>query len=89
MAQEQIDLDLDGKLVPVPRDVVSSIAAAAAASAGVSERHRELSLVLSRALEEGRVTLAQAEVRALCAVLEQEHPDRFGSAGAELLRAAA
>jgi hypothetical protein len=89
MAQEQIDLDLDGNVVPVPRDVVSSIAAAAAARAGVSERHRELSLVLSRALEEGRVTLAQAEVRALCAVLEQEHPDRFGSAGAELLRAAA
>jgi len=89
MAHEQIELDLDGKVVPVPRDVVSGIAAAAAARAGVSERHRELSLLLSRALEEGSVSLAQAEVRTLCAVLEEDHPDRFGSAGTELLRAAA
>ncbi len=89
MAREMIDLDLDGKVVPVPRDVVSEIAAAAAARAGVSAQHRDLSLLLVRALESGYARLGQGEVRALCAVLEGEHPDRFGTAGAELLRAVA
>jgi hypothetical protein len=89
MAQEQVELDLDGKVVPVRGEVVSEIAAAAAARAGVSQRHRELSLLLGRALESGRARLGQAEVRALCAVLEEEHPDRFGPAAAELLRAVA
>jgi len=84
-----IEIDLDGTAVAVPRDVVGELAAAAAARAGVSERHRDLSLLLGRALESGRVTLGPAEVRALCAVLEEEHPDRFGAAGAELRRAAA
>lgn len=84
-----IELDLDGKVVPVPREVVSDLAAAAAARAGVSERHRDLSLHLSRALDSGRASLGQGDVRALCAVLEEEHPDRFGPAAAELLRAVA
>jgi hypothetical protein len=84
-----IEVGLDGKVVTVPRDVVSAIAAAAAARAGVSERHRDLSLHLNRALESGRVTLGQAEVRALVAVLEEEHPDGFGPAAAELRRAVA
>lgn len=84
-----IEIDLDGRSVTVPREVVTEIAAAAAARAGVSERHRDLSLQLNRALESGRVNLGRGEVRALVAVLEQEHPDRFGSAAAELLRAAA
>ena len=87
--QETIEIDLDGKAVPVPRDLVSALAAAAAARAGVSERHRDLSLLLGRALESGHASLGQAELRALCAVLEEEHPDRFGPAGAELLRAVA
>ena len=87
--QEMIEIDLDGRAVSVPRDDVSAIAAAAATRAGVSERHRDLSLHLGRALESGRVTLGQGEVRALVAVLEEEHPDRFGPAAAELLRAAA
>jgi hypothetical protein len=86
---EPIDLDLDGKVVPVPREVVSGLGAAAAARAGVSARHRDLSLLLGRALAEGHVRLGQGEVRALCAVLEEEHPDRFGPAAAELWRAAA
>jgi hypothetical protein len=89
MAQEQIELDLDGKVVSVPGEVVSEIAAAAAARAGVSQRHRELSLILGRALESGRARLGQGDVRALVAVLEEEHPDRFGPAAAELRRAAA
>jgi hypothetical protein len=35
------------------------------------------------------VTLGQGELRALVAVLEEEHPDRFGPAAAELRRAVA
>ena len=91
MAQEQIEIELslDGKVIPVPGEVVSAIAAAAAGLAGVSQRHRDLSLVLGRALESGRGRLGQGEVRALVAVLEEEHPDRFGPAAAELLRAVA
>jgi hypothetical protein len=90
MAEEgMIEIDLDGKTVAVPRGVVSELAAAAAASAGVSERHRDLSLLLGRALETGHAPLGQADVRALCAVLEREHPDRFGPAADELRRAAA
>jgi hypothetical protein len=84
-----IELDLDGKVVAVPRNVVGDLAAAAATRAGVSERHRDLSLHLGRALESGRVSLGHGEVRALAAVLEEEHPDRFGPAAAELLRAVA
>jgi hypothetical protein len=87
--EEAIEINLDGKIVAVPRDVVSAIAAAAATRAGVSERHRDLSLHLHRALESGQVTLGQGEVRALVAVLEEEHPERFGPAAAELRRAVA
>jgi hypothetical protein len=89
MEAEQIRLDLDGKVVPVPREVVSGIAAAAAGRAGVSARHRDLSLLLHRALDLGHAILGRGDVRALCAVLEEEHPDRFGPAAAELLRAVA
>jgi hypothetical protein len=89
VAQEQIELDLDGKVIPVPGEIVSEIAAAAAARAGVSQRHRELSLHLNRALDSGHVTLGQAHIRALVAVLEEEHPERFGPAAAELRRSVA
>jgi hypothetical protein len=90
MSQEEaIEIDLDGKTVAVPRDVVSELAAAGAARAGLSERHRDLSLLLSRALDTGHVRLGQGEVRALCAVLEEEHPDRFGPSAAQLLEAVA
>jgi hypothetical protein len=86
---DDIELDLDGKAVSVPRELVGGLAAAAAARAGVSTRHRELSLLLHRALESGRASLRRVEVSALCAVLEEAHPDRFGPAGAELLRTVA
>lgn len=82
-----IEIGLDGKIVAVPRDVVSALAAAAAARAGISARHRDLSLHLNRALESGRVNLGQGEVRALVAVLEEEHSDGLGPAAAELRRA--
>jgi hypothetical protein len=87
MAQT-VEIGLDGKFVAVPRDVVSALAAAAAAHAGISERHRELSLHLSRALQSGRASLDQGEVRALVAVLEEQHPD-LGPAAAELRQAVA
>jgi len=89
MQEAAIEIDLDGKLVAVPRDVVSDLAAAAAARAGISRRHRDLSLHLGRALESGRVSLGRPELRALVAVLEQEHPGCFGPAVAELVRAVA
>ena len=89
MAEELVEIYLAGQVVRVPREVVSGLAAAAAARAGVSARHRDLSLLLGRGLEAGHVSLGQGEVRALCAVLEEEHPDHFGSAAAELRRAAA
>ena len=89
MAEEEIELNLDGKAVSVPRELVGGLAAAAAARAGISARHRDLSLLLHRSLESGRGSLRRMEVRTLCLVLEEAHPDRFGPAGAELLRAVA
>jgi len=88
MTQPPIELDLDGKAVPVPRELADRLAAAAAARAGVSAQHRDLSLLLARGLETGHASMGQAEVRVLCAVLEEEL-DRFGPAAAELLRAVA
>ncbi len=89
MSEETIELGLDGKAVAVPPELVRGLAAGAAARAGVSARHRDLSLLLGRALETGQATLGPGEIRALCAVLEEEHPDRLGPAAAELLRAVA
>lgn len=86
MPQDTIDLDLDGKVVPVPRELVGWLAAAAAARAGVSARHRALSLLLGRALESGEVGLDRDNVRALCAVIEEEHADGFDPAWIDVLR---
>jgi hypothetical protein len=88
MNDNEIELDLDGKTVCVSRDVVSAIAASAAADAGISDRHRDLSILLGRALESGRAILDRGDVRALCAVLEAER-ESFGPGAAELLRAVA
>jgi hypothetical protein len=85
--EEMVEIDLAGNVVPVPRDVVAALAAAAAARAGVSGRHRELSLLLHRALESGRATLGLADVRTVCAVLEEEQSDGFGPAAATLRQA--
>jgi hypothetical protein len=89
MAEETIDLDLDGKVVPVPRELVSGLAAAAAARAGVSARHRDLSLLFGRALESGHARLGQKEMRSLCAVLEEKEGDLLDPSWIELLREAA
>lgn len=85
MGEETIELGLDGKVVSVPSELVRALAAAAAARAGVSARHRDLSLLLGHAFETGQATLGPSEIRALCAVLEEEHPDCLGPAAAELL----
>jgi hypothetical protein len=69
---DQIQLDVVGDAVVLPRDLVSSLAIAAASRAGVSSRHRDLSLVLRRALDAGKATLNRAEARALRVVLEEE-----------------
>jgi hypothetical protein len=87
MAEEMIELDVHGRLVGVPNEVVGRLAAAAAAQAGVSSRHRDLSLLLRRGLDAGRVTLSRGEVRALRALLEDE-PSGYGAEGEELLLAA-
>ena len=89
MPHDTIDLDLDGKVVPVPRELVSTLAAAAATRAGVSARHRDLSLLLGRALESGGASLDQGGVRALCAVIEEEQGDAWDPAWLALLREAA
>ena len=89
MDQETVDLDLDGKVVVVPRELVGGLAAAAATHAGVSARHRDLSLLLGRSLETGHAGLGQEEMRALCAVLEEEHGDGFDPDLINLLREAA
>jgi hypothetical protein len=87
VATEEIELDLHGRPVGVPREVVSRLAAAAAARAGVSSRHRDLSLVLGRGLDAGRVRLSRSEARTLRAVLEEQQGG-FGAEGEELFRAA-
>jgi hypothetical protein len=87
MSEEMIELGLDGNAVSVPRELVRALAAGAAARARVSARHRDLSLLLGRALETGQATIGPNEIRALGAVLEEEHLDRLGPAAAELLRA--
>jgi hypothetical protein len=86
---QTIEIALDGKVVAVPREVVSALGAAAAARAGISEQHRDLSLHLNRALESGHVTLGRGEMRALVAVLEEAHLDGLGPAAAELRQAVA
>lgn len=69
---DEIQLDVLGDAVALPRHLVAALAAAAAARAGVSSRHRELSLALGRALLSGKASLGRGEARALRAVLEEE-----------------
>jgi hypothetical protein len=83
----EIEIDVRGQLVRVPREVVHGLAAAAAARAGISSRHRDLSLLLRRALDAGRVSLSRAEARALRVVLEEDGHG-FGAPGEALLQAA-
>ncbi|HLX33184.1 MAG TPA: hypothetical protein VKR79_10525 [Gaiellaceae bacterium] len=80
MAVDEIKLDVAGEGMVLPRAFVQALAVAAARRAGISSRHRDLSLLLGRALETGRVSLSGGEARALYAVLEEEEltlPERL------------
>ncbi|MBV8258981.1 MAG: hypothetical protein JO073_14310 [Actinobacteria bacterium] len=72
MAPEAIHVDVFGAVVRLPRDLVGELRSAAAARAGVSSRHRDLSLVLDRALDSGSATLTHGDLRALTAIREEE-----------------
>jgi hypothetical protein len=85
---DEIRIDVFGATVLLSRREVTALREAAAARAGVSSRHRDLSLVLNRALETGGVSLTRPELTALFALVE-EAPARFASVGGELRRAAA
>jgi hypothetical protein len=87
MAPREIRLDLFGSVVSVRRELVDELRAEAAAQAGVSSQHRDLSLVLDRALETGGAVLGRSDVRALVAVLELRAPDADEEV-ADLVRAA-
>lgn len=86
MAQA-IQLDVFGTVVPLPRELVAELRAAAAARAGVSSIHRDLSLVLDRALGSGSATLTRADLRAL-GVIGEEKPEPFAEAVRRLQEAA-
>ena len=72
MAVDEIQLDVSGDRIEIPRELVSDLAAGAAARAGVSSQHRELSLALNQALARGEGSLSRRESRALHAVLEEK-----------------
>lgn len=79
MTGSGIQLDVLGATVRVPRRLAEELRAAAAARAGVSSRHRDLSLVLDRALGSGSATLTRADLLALDAIAE-EQPEPFAAA---------
>jgi hypothetical protein len=85
---DEIRVDVFGAAVLLPRHEVTALREAAAARAGISSRHRDLSLVLNRALETGSVSVTRPELTALFALVE-EAPERFASVGGELRDAAA
>jgi hypothetical protein len=84
MRRQEIRLDVFGEVVSLPYEVVAELRGAAAARAGISSRHRDLSLVLHRALESGHAVLTRPDVAALGALAEERGGD-FGAA-ADLLR---
>ena len=78
MRHPEIRLHIFGDIVGVRREIVGELRTAAAAQAGVSSRHRDLSLVLDRALETGGAVLALPDLRALLAVVEERGDERGG-----------
>ena len=87
VAPQEIRLDAFGEVVTVARAAVEELRATAAARAGVSSQHRDLSLALDRALAGGTAALGRSDLRALLAVVE-EHPDSGGHELDELVAAA-
>jgi hypothetical protein len=86
MQTDDIRIEVFGATVAASRDDVAALREAAAVHAGVSSRHRDLSLVLNRALESGSLSLSRPELAALLALVE-ESPERFAAIGNELERA--
>ena len=69
-----IKLDILGRVVAAPSAAVAELRDLAAARAGVSSSHRDLSLVLDRALlSKTMVVLQRGEARALLELIE-DHP---------------
>jgi hypothetical protein len=82
-----IQLDVFGTVVRLPRELVALLRTAAAARAGASSIHRDLSLVLDRALGSGSATLTRGDLRAL-GVIGEEEPEPFAEAVRQLQEAA-
>jgi hypothetical protein len=71
MKHDAISLDLPGHTLALAPARLETLRDAAAAEAGRSSSARDLSLLLDRALREGRLTLRRAEVDVLRAVAER------------------
>jgi hypothetical protein len=68
-----IDLDILGNIASIDDDDARRLRDAAAAEAGRSAGHRDLALLLDRALEtRRRIAVHRGEQRALEAILERE-----------------
>lgn len=81
-----ITLDLAGSRIRLPRPVAQVLRDAAARRAGSSSSLRDLSLLLTRAIETGSlVALQRSEIRALLQLLEEgQITTSAGTATAEL-----
>ena len=76
-----VELDLVGAVVTLTNAQAEQILNAAAADAGRSDAHRDLSLLLTRALHTGkRVALQRGEKRALDEILAREEFDDLKAA---------
>jgi hypothetical protein len=88
MEGHEIRIEVFGAPVAVSRDDVAALREAAAEHAGVSSRHRDLSLVLNRALDSGSMSLSSRPELAALLSLVEESPERFAVVGDELEQAA-
>jgi hypothetical protein len=82
-SRDRIRFDIFGVVVPIERRLVLELRDAAAARAGVSSRHRDLSLVLDRSLTTASLSLRRPELRALLALAASDL-DRFATIAQEL-----
>lgn len=84
-----IELDILGRVIAVPTPAVARLRDMAAARAGLSSSHRDLSLVLDRGLRRRSIVLLQrGEARALLELVEEASEDMEIAALAGAIRAA-
>jgi hypothetical protein len=84
-----IELDILGRVIAVPTAAVARLRDMAAARAGLSSSHRDLSLVLDRGLRRRSIVLLQrGEARALLELVEEASEDMEIAALAGAIRAA-